>query len=78
MKKNHPNLTGQLGFAALPQESDTANRARKIEKETTHLPKTMAEALLFYRALIGRHHGAMLAVDVDEARSRGPPESELT
>lgn len=57
----------QLGFDALLADADRANHERAFERETGHLPSTMAEALPFYRCLIERHHAAMLAADVAEA-----------
>ena len=44
-----------------------ANEQRQLDRETAHLPGTMAEALPFYRRMIDRHHAAMLAADIDEA-----------
>lgn len=62
----------QLGFDTLLNAAETDNRVRKFERETGHLPSTMEHALPFYRTLIGRHHAAMLAADVDETmRLRG-------
>lgn len=58
--------TGQLGFDTLLQAAETDNRVRRIERETAHLPGTMAEALAFYRLLLRQHHAAMLAANVDE------------
>jgi hypothetical protein len=43
------------------------NRKRKVERETAHLPGTMAEAIPFYRLLIRQHHAAMFAADIDAA-----------
>ncbi|MEM9232414.1 MAG: hypothetical protein AAGB10_22730 [Pseudomonadota bacterium] len=59
-------MTEQLGFEALLDEADTYNRNRRFEQRTAHLPGIMDDALLFYRALIDRHHAAMMAADVDE------------
>lgn len=56
----------QLGFAALLAEADTTNRQRDFEKATGHLPGTLAGAVPFYRALLERHHAAMLAADTEE------------
>jgi hypothetical protein len=50
----------QLGFNSLLAEADTANTTRALAKELVHLPGSMDEALPFYRALIDRHHAAML------------------
>lgn len=57
----------QLGFADLLADAATANEQRQLDRETAHLPGTMAEALPFYRRMIDRHHAAMLAADIDEA-----------
>ncbi len=59
--------TKQLGFDALLSSADTENRARRFERETAHLPSTMAEAIPLYRILLRQHHAAMLAADIDEA-----------
>ncbi|MDX0174517.1 hypothetical protein [Sinorhizobium meliloti] len=58
---------GQLGFDALLSAASDENRRRKVERETAHLPGTMAEAIPFYRLLIRQHHAAMFAADVDTA-----------
>ncbi|MCW8087720.1 hypothetical protein [Sabulicella glaciei] len=58
---------GQLGFDALLSAASEENRKRKVERETAHLPGTMAEAIPFYRLLIRQHHAAMFAADVDAA-----------
>jgi hypothetical protein len=54
---------GQLGFDAFLFVADEANRQLQIAREGAHLPDTLDEALPFYRALIQRHHEAMLAGD---------------
>ncbi len=56
----------QLGFDALLDEAATVNHARAFERSTGHLPGTFPEALPYYRALLDKHHAAMLAADVDE------------
>lgn len=56
----------QLGFEALLVSADADNQARKFERETAHLPSTMAEAIPFYRILLRSHHAAMLAGNIDE------------
>jgi hypothetical protein len=64
--------SGQLGFDALLHAADTDNRARKVERETAHLPGAMDEALPFFHDLLRDHHAAMLAGNVDETmRLRG-------
>jgi hypothetical protein len=55
----------QLGFDALLSDAARVNRDRVLERATAHLPDTMEEGIAFYRALISRHHEAMLAADVD-------------
>jgi len=67
MTRHDSPRIAQLGFDALLTAADTENRTRKFERETAHLPGTMDRALPFYRALIDRHHAAMLAANVDEA-----------
>jgi hypothetical protein len=57
----------QLGFGELLADAESANVRRQLDRETAHLPGTMAEALPFYRAMIDRHHAAMLAADIEEA-----------
>lgn len=58
---------GQLGFDGLLAAAAEENRKREVERETAHLPGTMAEAIPFYRLLIRQHHAAMLAADVETA-----------
>lgn len=60
----HEERHGQLGFDALLSDADSQNRAREFERETAHLPKTMEEALPFFRLLLEQHHAAMLAADL--------------
>ena len=67
MTGRDPADAGQLGFDVLLKGADAENRAQRFERETGHLPATMGEALPFYRALIDRHHAAMLSADVNEA-----------
>jgi hypothetical protein len=57
----------QLGFADLLTLADAANRQRRFERETAHLPATMEDALPFHRLQIRQHHAAMLAGDIDAA-----------
>jgi hypothetical protein len=57
----------QLGFGDLLADADEANTQRKFDRATNHLPGSMEEALPFYRAMIDRHHAAMLAADVEQA-----------
>lgn len=56
----------QLGFEELLASADNENRDRKFERQTAHLPGSMDEALPFYRALMERHHVAMMAANTDE------------
>lgn len=58
--------TGQLGFDALLSSAEADNRVRRIERETAHLPGTMAEAIPYFRVLLRQHHAAMLAGNIDE------------
>ncbi len=53
----------QLGFDGLLASADSANLARQMARQTAHLPDNLREALPFHRALIERHHTAMLAGD---------------
>ena len=57
----------QLGFNSLLDEAETANTTRTLAKELAHLPGCMDEALPFFRALVDRHHAAMLAGEECEA-----------
>jgi hypothetical protein len=66
MSRHLPQAT-QLGFDALLKNAESANATRQIERECAHLPGTLEEALPFYRALIDRHHAAMLAGDAATA-----------
>lgn len=54
----------QLGFGDLLAEAEHSNETRKQELATAHLPGNVENALPFFRALIGRHHAAMLAADL--------------
>ena len=53
----------QLGFDALLNSAAADNQSRKHERACAHLPDTMAEAVPFLRAMIDRHHAAMLVGD---------------
>jgi hypothetical protein len=57
----------QLGFDSFLSDAETVNRVRQQDRETAHLPGTMAEAFPYYRGLIERHHAAMLAADIEQA-----------
>ena len=46
----------QLGFDVLLQSAESQNRARKIERETAHLPGTKAEGIPYYRQMLREHH----------------------
>lgn len=59
--------TSQLGFDALIADAEGANRARRFERETGHLPGTMDEAVPYMRTLIRQHHAAMFDARVDQA-----------
>jgi len=61
-----PSTQMQLGFDELLNAAEETNAARQFERESAHLPATMAEAIPFYRTLVTAHHAAMLAGDVDE------------
>jgi hypothetical protein len=61
MSPRHLPQAAQLGFNSLLDEAEEANTTRALAKELAHLPGNMEEALPFYRALIERHHAAMLA-----------------
>jgi hypothetical protein len=64
MRKPEPNIN-QLSFDSLLSETEAINRQRSEEEAHAHLPDTMEEALPYYRALIERHHAAMLTGDMD-------------
>ena len=67
------DIPGQLGFDAMLSEARDQNRAREFERETAHLPATMEKAVPFYRSLLGEHHAAMTACDVERVFAlRGP------
>lgn len=57
----------QLGFDALLAGAERDNVNQQKARECAHLPGTMEEALPFYRALIDKHHAAMLAGDAATA-----------
>ena len=56
----------QLGFDGLLRAADEANEARKVERETAHLPSTMEEAIPFYRTYLERQ-----PLDVDALNQLG-------
>jgi hypothetical protein len=64
MRQDHQ---GQLGFKGLLAAAAEENRRREVERETAHLPGTMAEGIPFYRLLLRQRHAAMLAADIDTA-----------
>lgn len=64
MRKPESNIN-QLSFDSLLSETEAINRQRTEEEAHAHLPSQMEEALPYYRALIERHHAAMLAGDMD-------------
>jgi hypothetical protein len=57
----------QLGFDALIADAEKTNEERRFERETGHLPSTMADAVPYYRLLLKQHHAAMLAADIEGA-----------
>ena len=58
----------QLAFDNLLGDAKRHNADREWERATGHLPATMETAIPFFRALLERHHAAMLAADLDEVR----------
>lgn len=66
MKPRQPASTQQLGFDELLQVAAHDNAARRLDRQTAHLPGDMDEAIPFFRELIATHHAAMLAADVAE------------
>ena len=66
----------QLGFGDLLADAESANVRRQLDRETAHLPGTMAEALPFYRAHdrpaprghAGRRHREAMRVSEDAHR----------
>jgi hypothetical protein len=67
MSTRRKSEAAQLGFDALLANAESANLTRQIERECAHLPGTMIEGVPFFRALIDRHHAAMMAGDADAA-----------
>jgi hypothetical protein len=65
MSRRIEALPGQLAFDALLAETAEINKVRTEEAAHAHLPGTMDEALPYFRALIERHHAAMVAGDPD-------------
>jgi hypothetical protein len=55
----------QFGFDDLLASAEAANATRHLERECAHLPGAMDAAFPFYRDLIGRHHQAMLAGEIE-------------
>jgi hypothetical protein len=60
-------MTQQLGFDSFLTTADRANADRIFERETSHLPATMDDALPYYREMIAAHHAAMVGGDIEEA-----------
>lgn len=54
------------GFDDLLAKADTDNKANANQKAHAHLPGTISEALPYLRALIVRHHTAMLEGNAEE------------
>jgi hypothetical protein len=67
MTPRHMPQAAQLGFNSLLDEAEEANTTRTLAKELAHLPGSMDEALPFFRALMERHHAAMVAGEESEA-----------
>lgn len=57
----------QLGFNSLLEHAEQENASRKLARELAHLPGDIKEAVPFYRALLDKHHAAMLAGDAPAA-----------
>lgn len=70
-RRNAPN-PNQLGFDDLLAQAETDNRMRTEREAHAHLPGTMEDALPYFRALLERHHAAMVDGDLDAVnRLRG-------
>jgi hypothetical protein len=67
MKRRSPPEAMQLGFGDLLADAENANNQREMERSCAHLPGTYDEALPYFRALIDRHHAAMMAADAPTA-----------
>lgn len=53
-------------------EAEATNEARRVARDTAHLPETLAEGIAAYRRLLDRHHAAVLSGDevaADQQRS---------
>jgi len=61
MRSRRPDDQLQLGFDALLAASEADNLRKRQEREHAHLPGNLEEALPFYRAVLEKHHAAMLA-----------------
>jgi len=66
MRNLRKHQEAQLGFDGLLASAEAENHDRQIARESAHLPGTTDEALPFYRALIERHHAAMLAAHTEQ------------
>lgn len=60
--------SAQLGFEGFLEAADADNRARAFDRETAHLPSSMAEGIAYFRLLIRQNHAAMLAGNPAEVR----------
>jgi hypothetical protein len=67
MRRRSPSEATQLGFGDLLADADSTNNQREMERSCAHLPGTYEEAVPYFRALIDRHHAAMIAGDADTA-----------
>jgi len=63
MSRTASTQPGQLTFDALLADAARTNEVRVSERKFAHLPGSMNEAVPFFRALIERHHAAMLNGD---------------
>ena len=55
----------QIGFDDLLADADRSNWEHRLDRETAHLPSSMDEGIPHFRALIERHHEAMMKGDVE-------------
>ena len=67
MKTRRAPPPEQLGFGALLAAADDSNARDKRARACAHLPDTYDEAVPYLRALIDRHHAAMIAGDATTA-----------
>lgn len=78
MKKHALTATpDQLGFDDLLADTDRVNEQAAFDRRYGHLPSTMEDAVPYFRAMLEKHHAAMLAADGPTATALREQAAEL-